>query len=69
MLSPKEIEQVIAEFERLGVPPFELKVVGASGDKTNRQTGCCRCQGRPDCCVPAGQECKRCSPRCICCVA
>lgn len=59
----------IAEFERLGIPPFELKVVGASGDRNNRQTGCCKCQGRPDCCVPAGQDCKRCSPHCICCVA
>lgn len=59
----------VTEFEGLGVPPFELKVLGASGDRNSRQTGCCRCQGRPDCCVPAGQDCKRCSPHCICCVA
>ena len=57
----------ITEFERLGVPPFELKVVGASSDKTNRQTGCCSCPGGP-CCVPKGQECRRCF-HCICCVA
>jgi hypothetical protein len=60
----------VTEFEGLGVQPFEVMVVGADGGGKNaRQTGCCRCQGRPDCCVPAGQDCKRCSPHCICCVA
>ena len=62
----------VAQFEALGIEPFEVKVVsagaGADGQNT-RQTGCCRCQGRPDCCVPAGQDCRRCSPHCICCVA
>ena len=57
----------VTEFERLGVEPFELKVVGASGDKNNRQLGCCNCPGGP-CCVRKGQECRRCFS-CICCVA
>ncbi len=62
----------VAQFEGLGIEPFEVKVVsadGSGGGKNTRQTGCCKCQGRPDCCVPAGQDCKRCSPHCICCVA
>ena len=58
----------VTQFEGLGIPPFEVKVVNAGGSNT-RQIGCCKCQGRPDCCVPAGQDCKRCSPHCICCVA
>lgn len=60
----------VTHFAALGVEPFEVKVVSADGGgEKNRQTGCCRCQGRPDCCVPAGQDCRRCSPHCICCVA
>ena len=60
----------VTHFAALGVEPFEVKVVSADGGgENNRQTGCCRCQGRPDCCVPAGQDCRRCSPHCICCVA
>jgi hypothetical protein len=61
----------VTQFAALGVEPFEVKVVSAGGGagENNRQTGCCRCQGRPDCCVPAGQDCRRCSPHCICCVA
>ena len=60
----------VTQFEGLGVQPFEVKVVGADGGgKNTRQAGCCRCQGRPDCCVPAGQDCRKCSPHCICCVA
>lgn len=62
----------VTQFEALGIEPFEVKVVsadaGADGQNT-RQIGCCRCAGRPDCCVPAGQDCRRCSPHCICCVA
>ena len=58
----------VTQFEGLGVEPFELKVVSAEGrGENNRQTGCCTCAGGP-CCVPKGQECKRCFS-CICCVA
>ena len=61
----------VTQFEGLGVEPFEVKVVAADGGGQNsRQViGCCRCEGRPDCCVPKGQECQRCSRHCICCVA
>ena len=58
----------VTRFEGLGVEPFELKVVSAEGGgEKNRQTGCCTCAGGP-CCVPKGQECRRCFS-CICCVA
>ncbi|MDQ3803181.1 MAG: hypothetical protein M3416_04930 [Acidobacteriota bacterium] len=58
----------VTQFEGLGIEPFEVKVVAAEGGEQNtRQTGCCTCAGGP-CCVPKGQECRRCHS-CICCVA
>ena len=58
----------VTQFEGLGIQPFEVKVVVAEGGgENNRQTGCCNCAGRL-CCVPKGQECRRCF-HCICCVA
>ena len=58
----------VTQFEGLGIQPFEVKVVSADGGgQDNRQTGCCRCAGGL-CCVPKGQECRRCFS-CICCVA